>query len=324
MTQLVPVSSPLQQALAGLPPVAPERGALSTGALLAEDLCFPADLPARAVALREGVGVVAADLMGASAQMPLAIAGPLLRPGDALAPGQNAVLPPDAIGPGPTALREVQPGEGIRRVGHDARHGDPIARAGERLTARALLVAQLAGLDQALLRRPRVQLALDCPDLAGFAAHWARAQGARIVEARPDLLLRVAASHAPRLALAPGEAGWIAREGAGLVIDLPPRFDAALAVLLALAQPALAALSGAALPQRPVVLTRKIASAIGQTELVLLRSDPEGWHPFAAGLVTLSALSQARAYALIPPEIEGYPAGATVPAHPLDPEQDFA
>lgn len=323
MTRLVPLTTCLQQALAGLLPVAAARGELALGGILAEDLCFPADCPPTPVALRAGVSMASLDSLGASAHLPLPMSGGLrVLPGDALPSGHDAVLPPDAVTQTPEALREAQPGEGIRRAGHDGRCGDIIARASDRLGARAVLVARLAGVGTISQRRPKVQLALQCPELARFVRLWALAQGADIVETAANLVLRTAPAHLPRLALSPGECGWIARDGDALVIDLPPRFDAALAVLLALCLPALAALSGRELHPSPLTLARKVTSTIGMTDLVLLRPDAGGWHPFAPGVITLSALAQARAFALVPPDVEGFAAGATVLANPLDPDQD--
>lgn len=320
MPSLTPLADCLAQALTGLAPVAVVQVSplQAVGAVLAADLVFPADMPPRAVALRAGFAVASLDLMGAGADMPLP-AGPAVAvaPGQPMPPGCDAVLDGSEVdwqGGLAMALRAPAPGEGVRLAGHDGRAGALIARAGDRLSAPAALVAGLAGLRTVPVRRPRV--VLDGVPEPEFVGLWVQPQGALVVADAPDLILRGGADHAPRLALAPGEAAWLARDGAALVLDLPPRFDGMLAALLALGLPALAALSGRAQAPRPVTLARKLTSAIGLTELALLTPAPDGWLPEAA--VTLAAVARARAFALIPPGSEGHPAGATIPALPFD------
>jgi molybdopterin biosynthesis enzyme len=318
MPSLTPLADCLAQALTGLAPVEalqvpPAQG---VGAVLAADLVFPADMPPQAVALRAGFAVASLDLMGAGADLPLP-AGPAaaVLPGQSLPPGCDAVLDPAEVdwhGAQALALRAPAPGEGVRLAGHDARAGAPIAQAGVGLSAQAALVAALAGLDAVPVRRPRVRL--EGVGQADFLVHWVGAQGAVVAGDAPDLILRAAADHAPRLALAPGDSAWLSRPDA-LVLDLPPRFDAMLAALLALGVPALDALSGRKAAPRPVTLARKLTSAIGLTEVVLLTPTPDGWLPEPA--LTLAALARARAFALIPPGSEGHPAGDTIPALPL-------
>lgn len=319
MPSLMPLADCLAQALTGLVPVAVAQvpPGQCVGAVLAADLVFPADLPPRPVALRAGFAVTALDLMGASADMPL-LAGPAVAvvPGQPLPPGCDAVLDGSEVdrqGGLALALRAPAPGEGVRLAGHDARAGSLIAQAGAGLSAQAALVAGLAGLEAVPLRRPRV--GLDGVAQADFLVHWVGAQGGAVAGDAPDLILRVAADHAPRLALAPGDSAWLSRHGAALVLDLPPRFDGMLAALLALGLPALDALSGRASAPRPVTLARKLTSAIGLSEVVLLTPAPDGWLPEPA--LTLAALARARAFALIPPGSEGHPAGDTIPALPL-------
>jgi molybdopterin biosynthesis enzyme len=319
MPSLTPLADCLAQALTGLAPVAVAQvpPAQGVGAVLAADLLFPADLPPQAVALRAGFAVAALDLMGACADMPLP-AGPAVPvvPGQPLPPGCDAVLDGSELdwqGGLALALRAPAPGEGVRLAGHDARAGAPIAQAGAGLSAQSALVAGLAGLDAVPVRRPRV--ALDGVPQPGFIAHWVQAMGGAVGNDAPDLILRTAADHAPRLALAPGGSAWLARHGHALMLDLPPRFDAMLAALLALGGPVMAALSGRVEPLRPLRLSRKLTSAIGLTEVVLLTPTPAGWLPEPA--LTLSAMARARAFALIPPGSEGHPVGDTIPALPL-------
>lgn len=202
------------------------------GHVLADDLLLPHDMPPTHEALRAGFAVNALDLMGASAALPLPLhATPALLPGMALPPGTDAILPHDSTqttGPHREAIDALNPGDGIRRAGHDGRKGDVIAQAGQRLDARQQLLAVLAGVSQLPVRRPRVHVAPDTP-LARFVTDWAQALGARVTEDAPHLTILPSQIHQPRLALAPGDTGWLAIEGGTLVLDLLTRFDGAVA-----------------------------------------------------------------------------------------------
>jgi molybdopterin biosynthesis enzyme len=95
---------------------------------------------------------------------------------------------------------------------------------------------------------------------------------------------------------------------------LPGRLDAALAGWLLLGHPLLNALSGTT-EAHPVVngiLARKIVSTIGVAEMILVRRGADGVVPIAAGFFPLQALLGADGYVIVPPESEGFPAGADV------------
>ena len=66
-----------------------------------------------------------------------------------------------------------------------------------------------------------------------------------------------------------------------------------------------------------VRLARKITSTVGMTELVPVRIEPDGAAPLASGVLPLRALTRANGYVLVPPESEGYQAGADVEMHPF-------
>jgi len=328
MPDLVPLDLCLARALGGIAPVPPVliEPALACGHVLAADLVVPRDLPAVSEALRAGVAVAALDLVGASSSAPVALGvlgtGARIRPGAALPPGTDAVLPEEGIdGPPdlPEAIRPASPGEGVRRAGHDARKGDPILLAGARLGPRHAFIASLAGIEAVAVRRPRVRVALSDPARGGFVEETLARLGGLIVRGgAAELEVRPAAGDTARLALAPAETGWLGHDGGALVLELPPRFDALSAALWALGLPAMAALAGARPLTETRPLARKIASAVGVSEVVLLVQDGGGWVPQPAGLVTLAGLAAARAFAIIPPESEGLPAGAPLAAHPLD------
>jgi molybdopterin molybdotransferase len=323
MDSLTALEACLAQSLHEIAPALAEALPLSEarGHVLAEDLVFPADMPPVAEALRAGLAVAALDLTGASADVPVPLgAARRVLPGDPLPPGADAVLPEDGAKGGPggwEALRALAPGEGARRAGHDGRAGAVIARAGTRLAARHVLAAGLAGVDRCTVRRPRVAISLPDPRLAAFAAGWMIRLGAQLTETAPHLILRPDAEARPRLALAPGDTAWLAAEDGALVLSVPRRFDGAIAACLALGLPAMAEVGGARALTEERPLTRKAASALGMTDLVLLTREGAAWRPAPPGSITLAALAGADAFALLPPDSEGLPAGASLAGIPL-------
>ena len=319
-----PLETCLDRALDGLTPVSASwaEADAALGLVLAEDLCLPQDLPPANEALRAGFAVAALDLVGASAGSPVPLADPArVVPGDVLPSGMDAVLPEDGTETATgwcEAVRPVNPGDGVRRAGHDGRAGEVIAHAGTRLAPRHILIAAQVGIARIAVRRPRVAVGLNDPAQTAFAQGWVTELGACVVSGPADLTLRTATEHAPRLALAPAETGWLAREDAGLVLTVPARFDGMVAACLALGLPALARLTGATPLSRTLPLARKLTSTVGLSELVLLAEDAGQWWPQAAGTLTLSGLAAAAAFAILPPDSEGLPAGAPLAATPFD------
>jgi molybdopterin molybdotransferase len=324
MTALVPLDRCLAAALDRVVPVGPSwvETDAALGRILAQDLRFPYDVPERTQALRAGYGVTALDLVGASVGTPVPLADPVrVVPGDALPAGMDAVLSEDGIettAGWTEAIRPLNPGDGVRRAGHDGLAGGVIAPAGTRLTQRHTLIAAQAGIEQIALRQPRLAVELADPAQRSFASGWCVALGASVVDGPADLTLRVTRDHAPRLALVPAETAWLAPTDQGLVLTLPARFDGMVAACLALALPALARLSGAEGVTRTLPLARKLTSTVGLSELVLLTEQAGNWQPQPAGVLTLSGLAQATAFAILPPRSEGLPAGAPLPATPFD------
>ena len=317
MDSLTALDHCLQAALRDIAPAPAEPVVLSDalGAVLAEPLIFPCDMPPTAQALRDGFAVASLELTGASSGVPVALGAPLrVLPADPLPPGTDAVLPQDGVeitATGCDAIRSVGPGHGVRRAGHDGRAGTLMAPAGTFVSNRLGLVAALAGLTQGSIRRPRV--AVELPDLvqARFACAFLTGLGATIVTDAPrHLILRAAVGSSPCLALAPGETAWLGREGAALVLSVPRRFDGMVAACLALGVPAMAALTGSAPLSVERPLTRKLASALGMADLVLLTRQGASWHPGPTGAVTLAGLAAADAFAILPPDSEGLPVGA--------------
>ncbi len=117
------------------------------------------------------------------------------------------------------------------------------------------------------------------------------------------------------LGVRPGRtAGFGTVEGCP-VIMLPGRAEDAFAAWLLLVRPLLRRLSAASVETpRRVRLSRKITSAVGMAELVLLRrgSEPELADPLATGSLPLAALAQADAVLVVPHGSEGYERGSWV------------
>lgn len=120
------------------------------------------------------------------------------------------------------------------------------------------------------------------------------------------------------LALQPGRTTAIGKIGATPVVAVPGSPDQALAVCLLLVQPVLDRLAARA-PRQKIIhpLARKISSAIGVAEFVLLKRSDEVWMPLATGQLSLDAIACADAWLAVPGDSEGYAAGASVGAFPL-------
>jgi molybdopterin biosynthesis enzyme len=120
------------------------------------------------------------------------------------------------------------------------------------------------------------------------------------------------------LGVRPGETGALGLIGGRPVLALPGRFDAALGVWLTIGRMLMRQLT-AEMPGAPPrrALTRKISSAAGLAEVVLVRESADGAEPLGAGMFAASALAAATGWVLVPPESEGYAKGTMVDVHPL-------
>ncbi|MGF3022974.1 molybdopterin-binding protein [Methylobacterium aquaticum] len=258
-----------------------------------------------------------------------------------------------ALGADPREIEtEAAAGEGTRAPGAEIPAGTRILAAGERVGALHGL-ALAAGFGRVAVRRPHWRLLAATPDTLSPVLHaWINARGGSAESgARPAEIDALAAAmrapgadalvviggtgpgrrdgsaaalaqagrlHAHGIALRPGETAGFGEAAGRPVLLLPGRPDAALAAWLALGRPLLDALAGAA-PDAPVrlPLTRKVASAIGLTEVVFLRRVPAGAEPLGGAEIPLHRLARADAALLVPPAHEGYPAGTPVEVLPL-------
>ncbi|AVO47008.1 hypothetical protein C6569_19190 [Phreatobacter cathodiphilus] len=328
---LRPLDEVLARLLAGLHPVAAELlpVADAAGWVAAATLRAPAAVPVRPLALRRGIAVASAGLIGASPHAPILLAAPPppVLSGDELPAGADAVLPADAVaasGPFHEIGQPAYPGEGAALAGSDLAADAAIVAAGTTITAEAVLALTLAGIASVSVRRPRVAVTGEAD---GPAAAWLRAwlaqAGCMVTEALPaDLVLRLArdpAEHAPGAgpALQPGGEAVLVLDADRRTLVLSPRFDALAAGLFALVMPFLAAAAGRGLRSLSRPLTRKIVSQVGLADLALLRATAEGWEPLGVGRITLAALLAADAVAVLGPASEGAAAGSMLAAMPL-------
>jgi molybdopterin biosynthesis enzyme len=121
------------------------------------------------------------------------------------------------------------------------------------------------------------------------------------------------------IALMPGETAAFGMIGTTPVLLVPGRLDAALAVWLTLGRRLLARLTGSATEPATTraELARKIASPLGFAEIVPVRCRDGKAEPIASGYWPLSTIAQSDAWLMVPPDSEGYPAGAEVVLRPF-------
>lgn len=333
-TSLKPVLDVLQPILQRLAPVAsrsvPIAGAC--GLTLAEPVCAVAPVPLRAVALRSGLAVASLDLVGASANSPVMLtrAPPPVTAGDELPEGCDAVVDPDTVtrtGPALLVADEATPGMNARLAGQDLQRDGVLMPAGSRITSEAILACRLAGIETAAVRQPALSVQIEDQCRETWLRSRLMALGCNLVEHDnpADLMIRTVRQDEPRLALQPGDSSWIEVLSDGVVhIEMPQRFDGLVAAYLALVVPIVAALSAQRICAIKRPLARKIASAIGMTELVLLRCHGGTLDPLAIGSITLPALAQSDAYYLVPAGVEGHAIGESIDAVRLDDPFSFS
>jgi molybdopterin biosynthesis enzyme len=254
-------------------------------------------------------------------------------------------------------LAEAIPGQGVRRAGGDIAEGKSVIVAGRRIHALDLLTARMAGLERLAVRRPRLRVinipaTIGTTVTASLIAESARAAGldvicaeaagrdapsiAKVFDSECDLIVTVGGTGVGRsdatvdalavrgavlahgIALQPGRTAAIGRIAECAVIALPGAPDQALAVWWTLGLPVLDRLSGSQ-PRRTTTLplARKIASAVGIAEIVLLKRTDETWMPLATGDLALETIARADAWLAVPGSSEGVAAGTPVDAYML-------
>lgn len=281
--------------------------------------------------------------------------------GGSLPEGTDAVLPLAvvAIDRKPTEiLGSVAPGENIRRAGGDFPAGGIIRAAGERLRATDIALLREQGIADISLVAGHVAIAVpETPASATIAADWLKASirafGANpsivpadalaeeLAQQKPDLVLILGSGQsdadelvangvhilANGLAMTACESagcGYFEKGGAKTpVILMPNRMEQLVVAWLVLVRPCLDRSLGVTEPRARAAfpLSRKIVSAPGYVDLVLLRRSSDGrnslWEPLATGDTPWHVLVRAEAYMLIAADSEGMPAGAIVSAEYL-------
>ena len=293
IVRLTPLSAILALIEEQVAAVAARRTALAeaVGAALASDV-YAAERPARAIALRDGFAVAAAEIADAGpyAPVPLSLIARRIDAGEALPSGTDAVAPLDAIalrGDRTEAVAVVAPGEGVLPAGGDTAPSTALRRAGEYLRALDAAAMAAAGIAEVTIRSPRVALAgasaVKAPVLAAAQAalaHCLTQAGCsvqhtpRLTEALGDNtcdavigiggtgsgrrddavqdLARAGKVEAHGIAVYPGETAAFGFVGKRPVLLVPGRLNAALAVWFLLGRHLAAGLAGGVIADTPV------------------------------------------------------------------------
>jgi molybdopterin biosynthesis enzyme len=276
--------------------------------------------------------------------------------GRPMPPGADCVAPLDAIkvtGNRAEALAQVNPGDGVLPAGADCDAKTLLRYAGERLRAVDVAALAAAGVVEVSVRAPRLRIVPVRSDLilsnaatliATDASHHGGAPdesngdlrtafadrsadcivaiggtGNGRHDASVSLLAREGRLAVHGVALSPGETTAFGFAGTRPVLLLPGRLDAALAAWLTLGRRLLRRLGGGNIledPSETLTLSRKVASSVGIAEVIPVRRSGDTVEPLAAKYLPLSALSRAHGWILVPPESEGYSAGAQVSVRP--------
>lgn len=255
----------------------------AAGSVLARDV-VTGPLPPRALALRDGFAVSAADLDGASSYAPIALPSTPapVEPGDEMPVGANAVAQPEAIvfqSGMAEAVASVAPGEGVMPAGSESDPSRPLRKAGERVRAGDIAVFAAAGIDRVTVRAPRLHLigaredlrllpalhfvARDCaargcearlhnglgiddvlPDSSADAAVIVGGSGEGARDRSVHALAANGQAAIHGVALMPGDTAALGQVASRPVLIVPGRLDAAIAVWLTLGRHLVARLSG--------------------------------------------------------------------------------
>ena len=164
IARLTPVAQVLDRIAALVTPVPPRGVAVAnaTGRVLATDVTAPHDLPATAIALRDGYAVSSEATADAGSYAPVLLPVALrVDTGEALPPGTDAVAVPDAVivhDGRPEIQAQVAPGEGVLPPHGDIRAGTLLLKAGARFRAVDVAALSVTGIERVPVRVPRIQL----------------------------------------------------------------------------------------------------------------------------------------------------------------------
>jgi molybdopterin biosynthesis enzyme len=185
----------------------------------------------------------------------------------------------------------------------------------------ARLVAAQGGVAQLTRVGGRVDYALE-EELISADAHALIVVGGTGAGRRDhsiETLARIGRVEAHGIALAPGTTAAFGLLGTRPVLLVPGRLDAALAVLLTMGSRLLACLTGAAPAESPrrLRIARKVSSALGLAEVVMVRRGADELEPMARQFLSLRALARSDGWILVPAQSEGHAPGSMVEMLPL-------
>jgi len=277
--------------------------------------------------------------------------------GDELPEGIDAVAPPDVIvahGDKAEAVNAVTPGEGVALAGSELNGTDALRRAGQNVRLFDVAVFEAAGIHQVSVRAPRILIVPARQDLRlrpaiQLIAHDCAARGGEPMVRNgiePNDAMKVGdcdavvvvggsgVGHRDQsvralvkfgqleihgIGLMPGETAALGHAGPRPVLIVPGQLGSAMAVWLTLGRTMLAELAGQTETEIPTTmkLSRKVSSTVGLAAFVPVRHNGIEADPLASRYFPLSVLVRANGWLLVPPESEGFPAGAQVAIYNL-------
>ncbi len=251
-------------------------------------------------------------------------------------------------------VSEPRPGEGTRPVGAEVAADFVVLSPGQKVRAIHSLIATKLGLQSLSVRTPRLQIInVSGGGDQSFTAHYIAEAAARagavvtrmdvaktttaiasaMVATEAHLIVTIGGTGSGKtdvtidslrsidipvahgIAITPGRTAAVGRKGDTPIIALPGDLEGALGTWLAVGLPLLDRLTSRERPIELRPIRRKISSAVGVAEVVLLASQAGEWLPLAVGELPLWALSQADAWMLVPADSEGFPAGELCQAY---------
>lgn len=253
------------------------------------------------------------------------------------------------------AIAAVAAGEGVLPAGGDATAQAPLRHTGERVRSIDIAAMHAAGLEGVSIREPRIAVILggepgsrvlraalallvratfdaggavsDSGDISLEPAVCNEKNAAVIAiggtgsgrhDAAVQTLARLGRVEIHGVAMLPGETAAFGFVGTRPVLLVPGRLDAALAAWLLIGRHLVAKLAGGKVEDAPIMLPlkRKVASAIGTTELIPVRRTGGMAEPLASGYLSFGSLARSDGWIAIPAESEGFAAGTPVAVKP--------
>jgi molybdopterin biosynthesis enzyme len=162
--RFLPLATALARIESAVAAAPPRKMALAdaVGRVLAADLVLESMRPARPLAWRDGFAVRAEETLDAGAYAPALLSrAHAVELGAALPDDADAVAPPEAVklrDGAAQAMSAIAPGDGVLPAGEDARAGEALRRAGERLRLLDCAVLRSLGVAHVGVREPRIRV----------------------------------------------------------------------------------------------------------------------------------------------------------------------